>query len=105
MMNYDIIHISGKPHVLVPVHDYTALKNAGSNSNLPQDVLEKLTVGKDSAIKVVRKYRGMTQGDLAEAAGISRPYLTEIETGRKDGSIRALKSIAGALDVSLEILA
>jgi DNA-binding XRE family transcriptional regulator len=104
-MNYDIIHISGKPHVLVPVHDYTALKNAGSNSNLPKEILEKLTVGKDSAIKVVRKYRGMTQGDLAEAAGISRPYLTEIETGRKDGSIRALKSIAGALDVSLEILA
>ncbi len=104
-MNYDIIHIAGKPHVLVPVHDYTALKNAGSNTKLPQEVLEKLTVGKESAIKVVRKYRGMTQGDLAEAAGISRPYLTEIETGRKDGSIRALKSIAGALDISLEILA
>ena len=104
-MNYDIIHIAGKPHVLVPVHDYTALKNAGGENNLPQEVLEQLTVGKDSSIKVIRKHRGMTQGDLAEAAGISRPYLTEIETGRKDGSIRALKSIAGALDVSLELLA
>tara|TARA_B100000508_G_C11286438_1_gene193069 strand:+ start:103 stop:417 length:315 start_codon:yes stop_codon:yes gene_type:complete len=104
-MNYDIIHIAGKPHVLVPVHDYTALKNAGSNSNLPNDVMEQLTVGKDSPIKVIRKHRGMTQGDLAGAAGLSRPYLTEIETGRKDGSIRALKSIAGALDVSLELLA
>lgn len=104
-MNYDIIHIAGKPHVLVPIHDFTALKNAGSNSDLPNDILQQLTMGHDSPIKVVRKYRGMTQGALAEAAGISRPYLTEIETGRKDGSIRALKSIAGALDVSLEILA
>lgn len=104
-MNYDIIHIAGKPHVLVPIHDFTALKNAGSNSNLPPEVLEQLTVGKDSPIKIIRKYRGLTQGDLAAAAGISRPYLTEIETGRKDGSIRALKSIAGALDVSLELLA
>lgn len=104
-MNYDIIHIAGKPHVLVPVHDYTALKNAGSTSKLPMDVMEKITVGKESAIKVVRKYRNMTQAALADAAGISRPYLTEIETGRKDGSIRALKSIAGALDVTLEILA
>lgn len=104
-MNYDIIHISGKPHVLVPIHDFTALKNAGSNSNLPQEVLEQLTLGQDNPIKVIRKYRGMTQADLAEASGISRPYLTEIETGRKDGSIRALKSIAGALDVSLELLA
>ncbi len=103
-MQYDIIHISGKPHVLVPIHDFTALKNAGSNNNLPDDVMQKITVGPASAIKVIRKYKNMTQGDLAEAAGISRPYLTEIETGKKDGSIRALKSIAGALDVSLELI-
>ncbi len=104
-MNYDIIHIAGKPHVLVPIHDFTALKNAGSNSNLPDEVLQQLTLAQDSAIKIVRKHRGMTQSNLAEASGISRPYLTEIETGRKDGSIRALKAIAGALDVSLELLA
>jgi DNA-binding XRE family transcriptional regulator len=104
-MNYDIIHIAGKPHVLVPIHDFTALKNAGGKPTLPQDVLEQLTLGHENPIKIVRKYRGMTQGDLAEAAGISRPYLTEIETGKKDGSVRALKSIAGALDVSLEVLA
>lgn len=103
-MNYDIIHIAGKPHVLVPIHDFTAMKNAGSNQQLPQEVLEQLTLGKDSPIKVIRKYRGMTQADLAEQSGISRPYLTEIETGKKDGSIRALRSIAGALDVSLEVL-
>lgn len=104
-MNYDIIHIAGKPHVLVPIHDYTALKNAGSNINLPDDVLQLISLEQDNAIKIIRKYRGMTQSDLAAASGISRPYLTEIETGKKDGSIRALKSIAGALDVSLELLA
>ena len=103
-MNYDIIHISGKPHVLVPIHDFTALKNAGKESNLPNEVMEKITLGQDSAIKIIRKYKGMTQADLAKASGISRPYLTEIETGKKDGSIRALKSIAGALDVSLELV-
>ena len=104
-MNYDIIHIAGKPHVLVPIHDFTALKNAGINSNLPAEVLEQLTLAQESPIKIIRKFRELTQSDLAEASGISRPYLTEIETGRKDGSIRALKSIAGALDVSLELLA
>lgn len=104
-MNYDIIHIAGKPHVLVPIHDFTALKNAGKNDTLPPDVLEQLVMVQDSPIKIIRKFRGLTQGALAEAAGISRPYLTEIETGKKDGSIRALKSIAGALDVSLELLA
>ncbi len=103
-MQYDIIHISGKPHVLVPIHDFTALKNAGMKVNLPSEVMEKITLGQDSAIKIIRKHRGMTQAELAQASEISRPYLTEIETGKKDGSIRALKAIAGALDVSLEII-
>lgn len=103
-MQYDIIHIAGKPHVLVPLHDYTQMKNA-SASELPDDVLEKIAVGNQSPIKIIRKYRGMTQDDLANAAGISRPYLTEIETGRKEGSIRSLKSIAKALNVPLEKLA
>lgn len=104
-MQYDIIHIAGKPHVLVPLHDYTAMKNGNGDDKLPEDVIEQLAMGKDSPIKIIRKYRGMTQGDLADAAGLSRPYLTEIETGRKDGSIRALKSIAQALGVSMEKLA
>ena len=103
-MQYDIIHISGKPHVLVPIHDFTALKNAGTTTTLPNEVMEKITLGQDSPIKIIRKYKNMTQADLAKAAEISRPYLTEIETGKKDGSIRALKSIAGALDVSLELV-
>lgn len=103
-MAYDIIHISGKPHFLIPVHEFTAMQANGKN-DLPQSILEQLAVGNESAIKVLRKHRKMTQADLAEAAGISRPYLTEIETGKKEGSIRALKSIAAALNVSLEILA
>lgn len=104
-MQYDIIHIAGKPHVLVPLHDYTAMKNGAEGNDLPDDVLEQLALGKDNPIRILRKYRGMTQGDLADAAGLSRPYLTEIETGRKDGSIRAIKSIAQALGVSMEKLA
>ncbi len=104
-MNYDIIHIAGKPHVLVPLHDFTALKNEGRDSVLPDEVLQELSLEKSSAIKIIRKYREMTQDDLAQAAGLSRPYLTEIETGRKDGSIRSLKNIAAALNVSLELLA
>lgn len=104
-MQYDIIHIAGKPHVLVPLHDFTQLKNGTAGTDLPADILQKLTVAKDSPIKTIRKYRGMTQDDLANVCGLSRPYLTEIETGRKEGSIRSLKSIAKALNVPLERLA
>lgn len=102
-MSYDIIHISGKPHFLVPVHEFTELQQS-KPQDLPKDVAEAIALGKDSAIKIIRKFRKMTQDDLAREAGISRPYLTEIETGRKDGSIRALKNIAKALAVSLDAI-
>lgn len=105
-MQYDIIHIAGKPHVLVPLHDYTVMKNGGAGKNdLPDDILQKLAVGSHSPIKIIRKHRGMTQDELSAEAGISRPYLTELETGRKEGSINTLKSIAKALNVPLERLA
>ena len=102
-MSYDIIHISGKPHFLVPVHEFTEIQQ-GTNEDLPDDVKEELALKQKHPIKIIRKHHKMTQDDLARAAGISRPYLTEIETGRKDGSIRALKAIAGALNVSIDSL-
>ena len=72
---------------------------------MPDDLQEKLALKEAHPIKLVRKYRGLTQGELAQEAGISRPYLTEIETGRKEGSIRAIKALAESLDVPLDVLA
>ena len=100
-MKYDLLHIQGKPYVLIPLHDYREMTNAGPDSALPADILDALSAGQDHPVKIVRNFRGMTQAELAKAAGISRPYLTEIETGKKDGSIRAMKSIAKVLQVSV----
>ncbi len=100
-MKYDLLHIQGKPYVLVPLHDYRKMSNSDSDSDLPEEVLDQISAGEQSPIKIIRKYRDMTQAELAKSSGISRPYLTEIETGKKDGSIRALKALAEALEVSV----
>ncbi|MCB1784152.1 MAG: helix-turn-helix transcriptional regulator [Alphaproteobacteria bacterium] len=100
-MKYDLLHIQGKPYVLVPLHDYRELTDSEEDTNLPPDVLDKLAAKQESPVKIIRKFRGMTQADLAKASGISRPYLTEIETGKKDGSVRALKALAEALHVGV----
>lgn len=100
-MKYDLLHIQGKPYVLVPLHDFRALTTSGTDAELPNEVLDKISARQDHPIKIVRKYRQMTQGQLAQDSGISRPYLTEIETGKKDGSLRAMKAIAGALGVTV----
>ncbi|QQG35817.1 MAG: helix-turn-helix transcriptional regulator [Micavibrio aeruginosavorus] len=106
-MKYDLIHIQGKPYVLVPLHEYRTLQSQprGEETNLPATLIDQLYAGQDNPIKTIRKYRGMTQTDLARASGVSRPYLAEIETGRKQGSLNALKLLAAALQVPLGLLA
>jgi transcriptional regulator with XRE-family HTH domain len=41
---------------------------------------------------------------LAKASGIAQSYLSEIENGRKRGSVRALAALAKALRVDIEDL-
>jgi DNA-binding XRE family transcriptional regulator len=105
LMEYDLLHIQGKPYVLVPLHDYRGMVNDGGADELPESILDALTARQESPVKILRKHRGLTQTDLSAEAGISRPYLTEIETGKKDGSLRAMKAIAEALGVNVGVLA
>ena len=46
----------------------------------------------------------MTGEQLASKAGISRPYLTQIETGKREPMFPVMAKIARALDVSLDLL-
>ena len=48
-----------------------------------------------------RHRQGRTLADVAEAAAVSLPYLSEIERGRKDVSSDVLGAVAGALDLRL----
>jgi ribosome-binding protein aMBF1 (putative translation factor) len=48
-----------------------------------------------------RKKRGLTQADLARAAGIAQGFLSEIESGLKTGDVTVLQRIAAALEISL----
>jgi len=56
------------------------------------------------AIRVARTERGLERKDLAEAAGVSYPYLSDIESGRGRPSSRALLTIAKALGMPLHDL-
>ena len=104
-MQHDLLHIQGRPYMLVPLHEYRQIMAAqGSDNDLPSSVLDELFARQSHPVKILRAHRGLTQVELAAAAGLSRPYLTEIETGRKEGSVTALKAIASALDVPAGLL-
>lgn len=105
-MKHDLIHIQGKAYVLVPLHEYRTLQSPPQTemAALPAPVMDTLYEGRDHPVKIIRKHRGLTQAELAAASGVSRPYLAEIETGRKTGSLTALKLLAATLEVPLSLL-
>lgn len=56
-----------------------------------------------SAIKTVRKHKGITQGDLSSKTSISQTSLSKIETGTTPTE-KNLKKICKALDVPPSVL-
>ena len=50
-------------------------------------------------LKLMRTYSGMKASDLADKIGISRSYISELESGKKPVTIQILKGYAKALDV------
>ena len=70
---------------------------------LPADLVKRMAAG-ESPVRVWRAHRGMKANELAGAADVAPSYLSAIETGKKPGSINAMKRIAAALDVALDDL-
>lgn len=57
--------------------------------------------------RLIRKQRQqaeLTLRELAERTNVSNPYLSQIERGLHEPSVRVLKAIAGALNLSAESL-
>lgn len=55
-------------------------------------------------IRTQRRLANLTLRDMAELANVSNPYLSQIERGLHEPSVRVLKAIASALDMSAETL-
>jgi DNA-binding XRE family transcriptional regulator len=71
---------------------------------IPSQVVYALLDG-ENPIRVWREFRVLTQQQLADKAGISKPYLSQLESGKRRGTTEVLKRIAQALAISLEDVA
>ena len=76
---------------------------AARRDHLPGELVRRMLAGEHPA-RLWREQRGLTLGDLAARAGIAPSYLSEIETGRKPGSVSALRKLAGALGLTVDDL-
>ena len=85
------------------IHNSTRALKEGREVVLPKAVVDRLANG-ENAVRVIRKWRGMIQGELAVAVKISQNYLSEIETGRRKGPAELQKKFARALGVPMDLL-
>ena len=127
MGTLQIIHTDGEDLVVIPRRDYEALlARAGDEASedamtariieatdakiargeevaLPTGVWAAIESG-EHPIRAIRKYRGLTQIDVAEQARLRQSYIADIEAGKKTGSAASLKAIAAALGVPLDVI-
>jgi ribosome-binding protein aMBF1 (putative translation factor) len=71
--------------MLADVKAYDAAKRRlerGEDELIPLEIAER-RLGGESAVRIWRAYRGLTQEDLAKASKVSRPMIAAIEAGHK----------------------
>jgi len=74
---------------------------SGDEELIPAEFANRILDG-ENKVRVWRSYRGLSARGLAAATGLSAPYISEIESGKKDGSVSAMKKIADALGVDID---
>jgi DNA-binding XRE family transcriptional regulator len=121
-MNVQIIEKDGQPEwAVIPYKEYQQFieamemiedlqafdaakqRIAAGEELIPSQITYAILDGANP-IRVWRTYRGLTQQQLADKAGISKPYLSQLESGKRTGTTDVLNALAQALGLTLEDL-
>jgi ribosome-binding protein aMBF1 (putative translation factor) len=70
---------------------------------LPKEVVDRLASG-ENAVRVLREWRDVTQMYLSLKTNLSQGYISDIENGRRTGTVAALRLVANVLNVPLDLL-
>lgn len=75
----------------------------GEEEFVPSEMVDRILAG-ENRIRVWREHRGLSVSALADKAGIAQPYLSQIETGKREGTLQTMKKIADALKITVDDL-
>ena len=105
------LKVGGQFYVFMPFDEYQALaKSASALSKAltePENVHEftstvPVVKNGDGNLRAWRKHRGLTLDELAAMAGTRKSFLSQIENGNMLGRATLWRTLAEALDVSIE---
>lgn len=85
------------------LEDLLAAGEAEGDARVPHEVALAIMAG-TSPVRAFRDHQGFTLRELSERSGVALSYLSEIEHGRKPGSVAALTRIAGAFGTTIDAL-
>jgi DNA-binding XRE family transcriptional regulator len=118
-MTVQIVEIAGQKIAMLPIADYQRLmeivedkadigaaaeaeqRRLDGEDYLPAEMVDRIIAG-ESALKIWRKYRGLTLKQMSEASGASVSMLSEMENGKRGGRISLWRELATALDVTAD---
>ena len=118
-MTVQIVEIAGQKIAMLPIADYQRLmeiveakadigaaaeaeqRRLDGEDYLPAEMVDRIIAG-ESALKIWRKYRGLTLERLAFHAGTSLEHISMLERGKRQGSLPVWRALAKALNVSAD---
>ena len=98
-----LVALSADAEAIQAIEEFHGKLASGDEELVPADTAKRLIAG-ENAVRVWRQHRGLTIAELAGAAGLSQAFISQIETGKREGSLSAMKAIAEALSVGLDDL-
>ena len=120
MSNIQVIEKNGKPeYYVVPAALWEKVRAAAEDTE--DAAAFDLAVAKDDGTRIPaevafviadgahpvrawREHRGLSQDALAAGSGLSKPFVSQIEGGKRAGTTVTLKKLAAALKVPLAAL-
>jgi hypothetical protein len=89
--------------ILEDIEDAGLYRGRAGEPTIPHEVVEAIHKG-THPVRAWRTHTHLSLQQLAEAAQMPVGYLSEIETGKKPGSIAAYRSLARALGTEIDML-
>ncbi len=96
-----VYEIQGEKLIVQDANEIRARIERGEEETIPASLMRAL-VNSERPLRLWREYRGLTLQTLADRVGISKSYLSQIESGNRNGSTKVMKRIAAELNVSLD---
>ena len=96
-------HLLEDAEMTQDIASYDKVIHEDDGYRIPSEVTFSIVDG-THPIKAWREYKHLTLTKLANLAGISKAYLSQIESGKREGRLEVLSAICKALDVPLDVL-